>query len=117
MSTKRAEDATPECLYIGPYEYTVSFDGEASYDHDYLGVCLNRSRRIKLDPRQSDTELPQTLLHETLHAIGSVYGIDEWSRHKTDSDGKLTDKIDLMASSLLVFLRENKEVVEWLRGE
>lgn len=53
-------------------------------------------------------------MHETLHALGNAYGIKEWETHKVDADGKNTDKIDLMASALLLWLRLNPELVAWL---
>ncbi|RJQ27034.1 hypothetical protein C4577_01810 [Candidatus Parcubacteria bacterium] len=114
MATEKAIAETPKEFVCGPYRYTIDFDGEASYDYSYLGVCLNRSRRIKLDPRQSDTELPQTLLHEAIHALGGAYEIKEWRGHTTDAAGNVTDKIDLMASALLQFIRVNPKLVEWL---
>ena len=117
MATERAQANTPKELIVGPYRYEVSFDGEASYDYHYLGVCLFSSKRLKLDPRQSDTELPVTLLHEAIHALGGAYEIQEWDRHKTDNDGKITDKIDLMASALLTFIRQNPAVVKWLQEQ
>jgi hypothetical protein len=117
MATESAIQAVPAELTVGPYRYSVSFDGEAAYDYSFWGVCLFRSKRIKLDPRQADTELPQTLLHEVIHALGGAYEITEWDRHKTDSDQKITDKIDLMASALLRFIRDNPAVVKWLQEQ
>lgn len=84
MATEAAMNATPKEIQVGPYRYQVSFDGEAAHDYNYSGVTLYRSRRLKLDPRQSDTELPQTFLHEVLHAIGNAWEIDAWGRHTTN---------------------------------
>lgn len=113
--TNNAEQQCPREVIVGPYRYGVEFDGQASYDHSFLGVCLNRSRRLKLDPRQSDTELPMTFLHEVLHALGSAYEIKEWARHTFNDKEECTDKIDLMASALLQFIRTNPDVVRWLQ--
>jgi hypothetical protein len=115
VATESAIASVPKELRCGPYTYQVSFDSEASYDYTYLGVCLYRSRRLKLDPRQSDTELPQTLLHEALHAIGNAYEIKEWDRHTTNDKHEITDKIDLMASALLQFIRVNPDFVAWIQ--
>src|SRR6185312_16384419 len=115
MATESAIAAVPRKILAGPFHYSVGFDSEAAYDYDYLGVCLIRSKRLKLEPRQADTELPQTLLHEVLHALGHAYEIPEWRGHKTDSDGRVTDKIDLMASALLTFIRQKPEVIKWLQ--
>jgi hypothetical protein len=117
MATEKVIEAIPKSLVAGPYTYQISFDGEASYDYSYYGVCLYMSKRLKLDPRQADTELPQTLLHEALHALGHAYQIEEWDRHKTNDQGKVTDKIDLMASALLTFIRQNPKVIQWLQEQ
>lgn len=117
MASEKAQKSTPKELIVGPYRYSVSFDGEASYDYHYLGVCLYRSRRLKLDPRQADTELPQTLMHEVIHALGNAYEIHEWDRHETDKDGHITDKIDLRALAFLTFIRGNPGVIKWLQEQ
>lgn len=117
MATKQAIENTPKEVIAGPYRYGVSFDEEMAYDYKYLGVCLSASKRLKLDPRQADTELPQTLLHEVLHALGLAYEIPDWCGHKTDNDGKITDKIDLMASALLTFIRQNPGLIRWLQEQ
>lgn len=117
MATKEAVEKTPKEFIAGPYRYSISFDGEAAYDYSYYGVCLYMSKRLKLDPRQADTELPQTLLHEALHALGKAYEIDEWICHKTNDQGKVTDKIDMMASALLTFMRQNPELICWLQEQ
>ncbi len=117
MATESAIAAAPSSVIVGPYTCTVNFDPEASYDYSFMGVWLSVSKRIKLCPRQSDTELPQTLLHEVLHALGQVYEIPEWSRHKTDEHQHVMDKIDLMATALLRWMRDNPDVVKWMQEQ
>lgn len=116
MATTGEIERLPRSMQIGPFRYQIGTDAEAAYDYGYLGVTLNRSRRVKLDPRQSDTEMPQTFLHEALHAIGDVYEIEMIRRHTIDNNGNVTDKIDLAASALLQFLRSNPGVVAYLIG-
>ncbi len=113
MATSTARDCTPQEAIVGPYQYGIDFDGDTAYDYQFLGVCLDRSRRLRLDPRQSDTEISQTLLHEIIHALGSVYRIDEWGKHKIEND-KVVDKIDLMAPALLMLLWSSPAIVRWL---
>ena len=114
MASEATIQATPRTLHVGPFTYAISYDGEASYDYDYMGTTLFRSRRIRLDPRQSDTEAPQTFLHEAIHAIGNAWEIHAWERHTLDERQHVTDSIDLMASAMLMFLRANPEAVAWL---
>ncbi len=115
MASQQALKRVPKSFTVGPYEYQVSFDATAAYDYMYYGVCLYRSKRVMLDPLQSDTELPQTFLHEALHALGQAYDIDDLMRHK-ETDGKIVDKIDLFASALLEFIRRNPETIKWMQG-
>jgi hypothetical protein len=116
MASEEAIRLVPTSVLVGPYTYAISFDVDASYDYGYLGAALYRSRRIKLDPRQADTELPQTLLHEVIYALGNAYEIEAWDRHTTDDKQKITDKIDLMATAMLQFIRTNPDLVDWLRS-
>lgn len=119
MATEIAINNTPKVVVCGPYRYEVLYDGENAYEYGYSGVTLFRTKRIKLDSKQADTEIPQTLLHEILHALGGVYGIEEWSRHKHDQDDvdKVIDKIDLMSSALLQFIRTNPDLICWLQTQ
>lgn len=114
MSTTNACAKVPKEVVVGPFQYKIDFDAEASYDYSYLGVALFRSKRIKLDPRQSDTELPQTFLHEILHALGNTYEIEVWDHHAVDQNGTCLDQIDLMATALLEFMRRNPKAIKWL---
>lgn len=114
MADYKAMDAVPKSAQVGPFRYEISFDMDASYDYSYLGTTLYRSRRIKLDPRQANTDLPQTFLHEMLHALGNAYEITDWDRHTRNDKQEITDKIDLMSSALLQWLRANPDAVAWL---
>ena len=116
MASEKAMGKTPDFLLAGPFEYGIEFNGEDAYEHDHMGCCSYRMKRIRLDPRQADTDLPQTLLHECLHALGNAYEIREWTEHKYE-DGKPIDKIDLMATALLTFIRENKSLIDWLQEQ
>ena len=90
-------------------------DDDGAYDGNYYGVWYGKSKRLGVDPRQADTELPQTVLHELLHAIGTAYEIEDLQRHRIDQDtGRVLDKTDLLTGALLRLLRDNPELVDWL---
>jgi hypothetical protein len=114
MASEEAVDKTPKDIIVGPYRYKIEFDRDAAWDYDFLGSCQFRSKKIKLEPQQADTNLPHTLLHEVLHALGDAFEIKEWSQHTTNEKQETTDKIDLMASALLQFIRANPDIVKWL---
>jgi len=115
MATEEAKAAVPRAIQLGPGRWTVEFDGQTSYDWNFNGVTLFRSHRIQLSPDQSDTGLPRCLLHEILHALGFTWEIEAWQRHIHDDNGKPTDKIDLAATALLQFMRDNPEVIRWMQ--
>ena len=116
MASEKEIEATPKTVRAGVYQYEIGYDGQQSYDFGYMGVCLNRSRRIMLDPRQPDSQIRQTLMHEILHAVGDSFEIPAVGTHTTDSTThQVNDKIDLLASALLMFLRDNPAVVAWLQ--
>lgn len=85
------------------------------YENDYNGSTAFRSRKIRLNPKAPDTQLPCTLLHEALHALGEAYEIAYWRDHiNAEAYNKDGDKIDLMARTLLLFMRSNPKIINWL---
>lgn len=117
MADPSMMDLVPKQVTVGPYIYSVTFDQQAAYENAYHGTCVYRARRIILDPMQANTEVRQTFLHEVLHGLGDAYGIKEWGNHTFDADGRPIDKIDLMATALIMFLRANRSIVPWLLEE
>jgi hypothetical protein len=115
MATEEGRASDPREIQLGPGRWTVNFDGQASYDWGFQGITLFRSHRIQMGPDQSDTDLPRCLLHEILHALGFTWEIAAWQQHTHDDNGKYTDKIDLMATALLQFMRDNPEVIRWMQ--
>lgn len=117
MLSEEFQDNTPKTLNAGPFKYDIVFDPDEMYESDYNGVTAYRSRKIKLNPQVSETQLVVTLMHEALHAIGEAADIDYWENHKYEDRGGSRvsiDKIDLMARTLVQFLRENKDFVIWV---
>ena len=86
-----------------------------AYEFGFWGFTINKSKTINIDDRQSDTELPQTFLHEILHAIGGSYEIASFGVH-TVEDGKPTDDLDRIASALLMWIRDNPDAIEYLQS-
>lgn len=108
----------PTSAKIGPFTYRVDVNGQEAWEWNHNGRVFYRTRRISLNDLQPETEFPATLLHEILHALGEAYEIRYWVDH--EKAAKLPeggDQIDLMAKALLLFLRENTEIVDWLRGD
>ena len=118
MASQTALQRIPTKTKIGPYNWTIEQDTQMAYDFGFWGFTLNKSKTIKIDDRQSDTELPQTFLHEDLHAIGSSYEISSFGSHTVDKDNNslVTDDLDRIASALLMWIRDNPEAVKYLQS-
>ena len=115
MASQTALQRIPTKTKIGPYSWIIEQDTQMSYDFGFWGFTLNKSKTIKIDDRQSDTELPQTFLHEVLHAIGASYEINAFGPH-TVEEGKPVDDLDRIASALLMLIRDNPEAVKYLQS-
>tara|TARA_R110002020_G_scaffold289490_1_gene504961 strand:- start:2122 stop:2475 length:354 start_codon:yes stop_codon:yes gene_type:complete len=115
MASKAALQRMPTKTKIGPYNWNIQEDTQMAYEFGFWGYTVNKSKTIKIDDRQSDTELPQTFLHEILHAIGLSYEISSFGSH-TVEEGNPTDDLDRIASALLMWIRDNPEAVKYLQS-
>ena len=115
MASKAALQRMPTKTKIGPYNWDIQEDTQMAYEFGFWGYTVNKSKTIKIDDRQSDTELPQTFLHEILHAIGLSYEITSFGVH-TVEEGNPTDDLDRIASALLMWIRDNPESVKYLQS-
>ena len=97
-------------------ERTVKQDGTLN-DNSY-GYTLDQGNLIVIDANIAFTKKQQTLLHEVIHALGMVHsagmkqpnGKDEyevWEHHF----------IGIWESPMLLFIKDNPEVVTWLQLE
>lgn len=108
----------PQHLIIGPYKYQLEVNSEEAFDWDHNARTFYRSKRISFNDKLPHTEFPQTLLHEALHTLGEAFEIKYWVNHqRAEKFPEGGDQIDLMATAFLMFLRSNKEVVEWLMND
>lgn len=113
MATREAIAKAPLSVDVGSFTYSISFNAEEAFEWSRFGTCHHQTRRIMLSPMQADTEIPHTLLHEILHAIGCVYEIG-WLRDHWDDEKPHKDKTDLLTTALLEVWRRNPEVREFL---
>jgi hypothetical protein len=111
----KPDPSLPSVLKVAFFEYKIEVDGQEAWEWNHAGRTHYRSRRITLHDRLPPTEQPVTLLHEILHALGEAYEISYWTDHE-EKDGKQIDKIDMMAKALLLLIRENPQIVEYLRS-
>lgn len=98
-------DKPPGKVVVGPFTYTVVVD-EGRIPSDLYGACDKGHHIISLHPNQSAQRLRVTLVHELLHALCDVTGVD---------DDKVEERVvTVLAPVLLGLLRGNPRLVKWL---
>ena len=96
----------PRSVRVGPHVYSVTT--EQRHSDDYGETQIDRCE-IRLAGKQGPSQLRETLLHESLHAMTSLAGLRvEWGEDRDESC------VTRLAPILLDFLRRNPRVVEFL---
>ena len=98
-----------DTLKIHHYEVDVeALDSEYARGADLHGEYCSKNLSIGYDVTRDERYLPDTLLHEAIHAICDLYHIDVT---------KIDDEEDLvrpMATAILQVLKDNPKFSEWL---
>ena len=98
-------DVPPKRVVIGPFSYQVVVDADR-LPADLYGQCDKGKHVIALHPDQSAPRLRATLVHELLHALCDLTGLD---------DDKAEERlVTVLAPALLAVLRDNPRLVAWL---
>jgi hypothetical protein len=97
---------------VGPLDYTVIYAKRLHTDHELFGVTMASQQKIYVDPDVPLQTGQDTLLHELLHAIFDVAGLNI----ELDDGAKLTEEqiIRRVTPWLLMLLKDNPHVVEHL---
>jgi hypothetical protein len=67
----------PKTLKIGGFDYNIDITHDADLRADgCYGQCKEMTRSIAVDSSISEQQFSHTFLHEMLHAVDSVYGIN-----------------------------------------
>ncbi len=103
---------TPKRIQVGPLSYTIVFQSELLYDRNRWGECSHRRQEIRLFELMPDDHVPVTFLHEARHSIAQLYDVGPL---KDDTGEEAPSVTERLARGLLAFLRDNPEVVAWLR--
>lgn len=106
----------PSEVIVGPYRYAVLTDEMAverarvKAEHaEVYGLLDSSATTITLDPAQSADCLADTLLHEVLHAVWRLVGLDDGPTERYEERVARA-----MAPTLLDTLRRNPELVKYL---
>lgn len=102
----------PKSIKVGPYRYAVRVD-DATVDKEAGGrdlYAITRTGVHEIVFRKNTEDLQATLLHEVLHAVWALSGLDgRWESHPTEEDA-----IETLDSLLLAVLQENPSLVSYL---
>lgn len=119
MASVKAEAAAPPAIVqVGPMRYEVLVDELAilkaglEEEADLHGSCDERTQRIVLNPASAPDILAEAFLHEVLHAVCFLTGVD----HALGPD-KVEAVIRSMSPALLDVLRRNPDLVTYVTAE
>lgn len=107
----------PRLIRVGARRYTVrcnqsAIDSESvEAGAELHGVTNNTAMRIVLNPKNSEDRQRDTLLHEALHAMFNVAGIDQ--DLGSDTEERVVNRL---APILLDVLTRNPALTEYLTG-
>lgn len=92
----------PKKVNIVGCEYTIE---GFKFLEDTNGMCVGEFGKILVKDSLSLDKKKQTLLHESIHAI----------ENSNNAVEDLTEiQVELLATGLLCFIKDNKKVLEWL---
>lgn len=110
--------ALPSAISVGPFVYDVVLDKAKVDAHcramrrDMIGVCDHVNLTLSIDPSQASDQMADTVLHETLHAIVRMVGLnsgdEEWGYDREEN------VVSRLAPALLDLLRRNPDLVTFL---
>ena len=84
--------------------YDIEYiDSEIEEEMEIYGKCLYSENKIQLSKDLSIEYMKKTLVHECLHAIFEMYGINQNE-----------NKIDLLSTCIVEFIKLNPEIIEWI---
>jgi hypothetical protein len=94
----------PTSFVLGPSTWTIEW--VAPQDESLLGSTDQRFQIIRVDPRQHEDGVRETLLHEMLHACHLMVGLAD--------DTNCETFISVVSPTLLSVLRANPEIARYL---
>lgn len=99
-------EGMPQAVRVGGYWFVVELmsqhDAEGNRE---FGHCNLIGQRIRLQPGMTPQKLANTFLHEVLHAIHWVHGLDNQSSEE--------DFTGLTANGLCAFWQDNGGYWDW----
>jgi hypothetical protein len=110
MAQRKKRVARPREVKIGYATYTIiPKNKEWGVKNKAAGQTVSYNSRIYYDRTQNEQELPNTIIHEILHAIGYVFGI----KYKNDEQEEAI--VNALANGLHTTFRDNPNLLDWLK--
>lgn len=110
----------PKKVKIGAQIFTIqerSIKHDGVLNDDAYGYTLDQGNLIVIDANIAFTKKQQTLLHEIIHVITSVYSGKAQPKAKDDYDVWEHHFIGIWEAPMLSFIKDNPEVIQWLQLE
>jgi hypothetical protein len=84
-------------------DYEIKYVPPSGFSHMELGLCDNKTQTISIATDQTPIEATDTFLHEVIHAIDWIIGL-ELSEHQ----------VRHLAATLVGVIQDNPEWADWL---
>lgn len=105
----------PDSVAVGPHTYDIEWDHDVA-QFSAAGATNNDTLKIMVDQKNALPIQQETLVHELLHAVWNQTSLrTRIPDADTDSPGEAA--IQDLAPLLYALLRDNPEVVQWLRSQ
>lgn len=112
--------ATPKKVRIAGQIFTIEERDpktDGMLNEDNYAYTLDQGNLIVLDKTMAVSKKQQTLIHEVMHVIRMVHDGTKKPGKKDSYETWEHHFIGIFEASMLSFLKDNDEVVEWLRLE
>ncbi len=105
----------PRVIYIGPFVYEVQCSPISTLTlaaQQRIGECSYEDLAIRLAHSLAPGQTRETLLHEAMHALSNMAGLD----HELGDEAE-EKVVRRLAPLLLALLRDNPKLVRFLTDE
>ena len=111
---------TPKKVRIAGQTFTIEErdpKADGMLNEDTYAYTLDQGNLIVLDKTLALSKKQQTLIHEVMHVIRMVHEGTKKPSKKDSYEIWEHHFIGIFEASMLGFLKDNEQVVEWLRSE
>lgn len=109
----------PKKVQVGSQTWDIvekARKGDLSLSEDSFGYTLHRENMIVIDSTAAESRKRQILIHEILHAIRYSFGNPTTPKKTDDAEVWEHYYIAMYEEGLLLVLRDNPELLQYLLG-